>query len=75
MKSEPIETDATSSHDERIGVAYVAGIIAARKGAPDETTRNPHYQNTEEWVAYQSGWRDEMARRRRSARHGVTSDC
>ena len=75
MTYEPIEPDATASHDERIGVAYVAGIIAARKAAPNRTRRNPYYQNTEEWVAYQSGWRDEMTRRRRSARHVVTPDC
>ena len=75
MDDEPIEPDATASHDKRIGAAYVAGIIAARKGAPDQTRRNPYYQNTEEWVAYLSGWRDEMARRRRSARQEVTPDC
>ena len=72
MDDEPIEPDATASHDKRIGAAYVAGIIAARKDAPDPTRRNPYYQNTEEWVAYQSGWRDEMARRRRSTRRAVT---
>jgi hypothetical protein len=75
MKDEPIGQDATASHDERIGVAYVAGIIAARKAAPAPATRNPYYQNTEEWVAYQSGWRDEMTRQRRGARHEVTPDC
>ena len=41
MTYEPIEPDATASHDERIGVAYVAGIIAARKAAPNRTRRNP----------------------------------
>jgi hypothetical protein len=75
MKDEPIGPDATASHDERIGVAYVAGIVAARKAAPASARRNPYYQNTEEWVAYQSGWRDEMTRRRRGARHEVTPDC
>lgn len=54
--SEPPEI----SHDQRIGNAYVAGIIAARNGEPLKT--NPYYQNTEEWVGFQSGWRDEMAR-------------
>jgi hypothetical protein len=33
MKDEPIGPDATASHDERIGVAYIAGMIAARKAA------------------------------------------
>jgi len=75
MTDEPIEPDTTASHDERIGVAYVAGIISARKDAPDPARRNPYYQNTEEWVAYRSGWRDEVERRRRSARHPVTPDC
>lgn len=56
-------------------MAYVAGIIAARKGGPDPVRRNPYYQNTEEWIAYQSGWRDEMARRKRSTRHEATPDC
>jgi hypothetical protein len=66
MEDQPIEPDATVLHDERIGVAYVSGIIAARKSAtPSPASRNPYYRNTEEWVAYQSGWRDEMARRRR----------
>jgi hypothetical protein len=64
MKDEPIEPAATASHEERVGAAYVAGIIAARKGASDPRRRNPYYQNTEDWVAYQSGWRDEMARRK-----------
>jgi hypothetical protein len=36
------------------------------QGCPDPPRRNPYYRNTEEWVAYRSGWRDEMARRRRS---------
>ena len=67
MKDEPIGPDATASHDERIGVAYVAGIIAARKAAPAPASRNPYYHNTEEWVAYQIGWRDEMTRRRRAS--------
>jgi hypothetical protein len=75
MKDEPIGPDATASHDERIGVAYVAGIVAARKAARSPASRNPYYRNTEEWVAYQSGWRDETARRRRGARHEATSDC
>jgi hypothetical protein len=47
------------SHDDRVGAAYVAGMVAARHGV----ARNPYYHGTAEWVAYESGWRDEMARR------------
>lgn len=46
------------SHDDRVGAAYVAGMAAARKGV----AANPYYHGTAEWVAYESGWRDEMAR-------------
>jgi hypothetical protein len=54
------DTAPVIPHDRRIGDAYVAGVIAARKGEP--ISADPYYENTEEWVAYQSGWRDEMAR-------------
>jgi hypothetical protein len=47
------------SHDDRVGAAYVAGMVAARQGI----TANPYYHGTAEWVAYESGWRDEIARR------------
>jgi hypothetical protein len=67
MEDKRVERDATASHDEKIGVAHVAGIAAAREW-PDSPKRNPYYRNTEEWVAYQSGWRDEMARQRRGER-------
>jgi hypothetical protein len=43
MKDEPIGPDATASHDERIGVAYVAGIVAARKAVPAPARSNPYY--------------------------------
>ena len=62
-------TDETAtpdiSRDKRIGMAYVAGIVAARNQVSDPTTGNPYSRYTEEWVAYHSGWRDEMTRRQR----------
>jgi hypothetical protein len=72
MEDKPVEPATTASHTERIGVAYVAGITAARQAASSPASRNPYYHNTEEWVAYQSGWRDEMARRRRDGRREGT---
>jgi hypothetical protein len=66
MIDEPTElSTAPASHDDKIGEAYVAGIAAAREGKPAPTVRSPYYRNTEEWVAYRSGWRDETARRQR----------
>ncbi len=56
-----------NSHDKRIGMAYIAGIIAARNDVPNPTTGNPYGRYTEEWVAYHSGWRDEMVRRQRQS--------
>ena len=66
VNDEQPEAEAVPAHDDRIGAAYVAGIVAARESALDATKRNPYYRNTEEWIAYRSGWRDETARRRRS---------
>jgi len=30
-----------NSHDKRIGMAYIGGIVAARNDVPDPTTGNP----------------------------------
>jgi hypothetical protein len=52
------------THDDRLGLAYVAGIRAARIN----TKANPYYLATDEWTAYESGWRDQLARHPRVLR-------
>jgi len=46
------------SHDETIGQAYVEGMVAAREGLPDKCE---YYQNTQQFIAFASGFRDQMA--------------
>jgi hypothetical protein len=62
--SDTTQPEPDISHDDSIGIAYVAGLVAARNGVPDPTNRNPYFRHTEEWDAYHSGWRDEWLRRR-----------
>ena len=47
-----------SSHDETIGQAYVEGMVAAREGLPDQCE---YYRDTQQFIAFASGFRDQMA--------------
>ena len=54
-----------SQHDDLIGEAYVHGMVGARAGNAD----NPYFEDTQLYIAYASGYRDQMAW---TARHGQT---